>query len=309
MSNCATQTQLKRVAFGYEQKAKDLQTSCILQDKWTASVRVAKVLGYLMYVLTVANLKGGAGKTAVVTNLAIALSQAGRRVLLVDCDYQGDSTSAMGVELDDASQTVAQVLDRTTALSAATVKIDDALDLVPAAQDLEPLEERLGIGGCHEALLAVLQDASAIGQWDVAVLETRPDRKGMARAAAGLADLVFIPVNVQDGNSVKRAGDLVSLLTDPAELNEDVPIRILFNRASTTRTDGRLRNVEKAIRKAGLSEWADLVLPVAMPESAAFHAATVGALPLMYARPDSVPAGVFRAVAAEIMPFLTDPEA
>lgn len=262
-----------------------------------------------MYVLTVANLKGGAGKTAVVTNLAITLAQAGRRVLFVDCDYQGDSTSAMGVQVTDDSPTVAQVLDRTATLASAAVAVGEGLDLVPAAQDLEPLEERLGAGGSHSAVLGMLQDAASGDRWDLAVLETRPDRKGMARAAAALADLVLIPVNVQDGNSVKRAGDLVGLLKDPDALNEDAPIRILFNRASTTRKDGRLRNVEKAIRKAGLSEWADLVLPVAMPESAAFHAATVGAQPLMYARPDSVPAGVFRAVAAQILPLLTEPEA
>lgn len=260
-----------------------------------------------MYVLTVANLKGGAGKTAIVTNLAIAFAETGRRVLFIDCDYQGDSTAAMDVELSPDDATIAQLLERKATVYDGVISVGPNLDLIPAAQDLEPVEERLTPKGCNDALLGILEDAAAQG-WDMAVLETRPDRKGMARAATAHADLVIVPVNVQDGNSVKRAGDLVEIIRQQTDRETDAPIRILFNRASAVRKDGKLRNVEKAIRKAGLDQWHDLILPAAMPESAAFHAATVGAQPLMYARPDSVPASAFRAIVAETLPLLTDQE-
>ena len=48
--------------------------------------------------IAVANQKGGVGKTTSCVNLTAALKKRGRRVLLVDCDPQGNSTSGMGVD-------------------------------------------------------------------------------------------------------------------------------------------------------------------------------------------------------------------
>ena len=49
-------------------------------------------------IIAVANQKGGVGKTTTCVNLTCALKKRGRRVLLVDCDPQGNSTSGMGVD-------------------------------------------------------------------------------------------------------------------------------------------------------------------------------------------------------------------
>ena len=49
-------------------------------------------------IIAVANQKGGVGKTTTCVNLTCVLKKRGRRVLLVDCDPQGNSTSGMGVD-------------------------------------------------------------------------------------------------------------------------------------------------------------------------------------------------------------------
>ena len=60
-------------------------------------------------IIAVANQKGGVGKTTTCVNLTCALKKRGRRVLLVDCDPQGNSTSGMGVD-KTVSQGVYDVL-------------------------------------------------------------------------------------------------------------------------------------------------------------------------------------------------------
>ena len=97
-------------------------------------------------ILTIANQKGGVGKTTTAVNLAASLAAAEKRTLLVDLDPQGNAGSAVGVSRDDVEgRSVYDVLLDGAPLSETVRKTElKFLDLVPASRHLVGAELELG---------------------------------------------------------------------------------------------------------------------------------------------------------------------
>ncbi len=100
-------------------------------------------------ILTIANQKGGVGKTTTAVNLAASLAAAEKRTLLVDVDPQGNAGSALGVRRDDSERSIYEVLLDGIPLADAVRKTElKFLDLVPASRHLVGAElELAGIEG------------------------------------------------------------------------------------------------------------------------------------------------------------------
>ncbi len=95
----------------------------------------------MAWTLAVVNQKGGVGKTTTAVNLATSLAQAGRRVLLIDCDPQGNATSGLG-QKETVEGSIYDAL--TGGASLADIILRDVtvpgLDLAPATLDLAGAE-------------------------------------------------------------------------------------------------------------------------------------------------------------------------
>ncbi len=95
----------------------------------------------MAWTLAVVNQKGGVGKTTTAVNLATSLALAGRRVLLIDCDPQGNATSGLG-QKETVEQSIYDAL--TGGVPLADVILKDVgvpgLDLAPATLDLAGAE-------------------------------------------------------------------------------------------------------------------------------------------------------------------------
>lgn len=140
-------------------------------------------------VFTVANKKGGAGKSSTVVNLAAELSARGFRVLVIDLDAQGHAGLGLGRIAATDTPTAHDVLrTRSSSLADAIVKtIDPAIDLAPADRGFDGDVRISDPCRLAEAL------APVSGDYDMVLIDTPPSSPRLIVAGMMAADAVLVP--------------------------------------------------------------------------------------------------------------------
>ena len=152
-----------------------------------------------MRTITIANQKGGCGKTTVAINLAASLARENVRVLLVDLDPQGHCGLGLAVPDEQVDLSILDCLMRQQdgeplELSRITWQITPNLDLAPARNDLATLEPQLGTRDDVDTLLMQLLQANA-ERYDWCVVDCPPHVGLLMRNGLRAADEVVIPVD------------------------------------------------------------------------------------------------------------------
>lgn len=149
-----------------------------------------------MQIIAISNQKGGCAKTTTAVNLASGLAHAGRKVLLIDLDPQGNASDWLGVEKASVGSleifTTQQPLEGL--ISASTV---NGVSLIASSETLCTLDRILSDDQMPEVVLKRRLTPLSVMQWDDVILDTPPTLGLLTLNALTAANQLLVPVTTQ----------------------------------------------------------------------------------------------------------------
>lgn len=148
-------------------------------------------------IIAITNQKGGVGKTTTAINLSACLAEAGQRVLAVDFDPQGNTTSGLGVEKGNVETTVYELLMGECSVEQCIMpSVQERLDVMPSDVDLAGAEIELLDMKEKESILK--KNLTLINdRYDFIIIDCPPSLNLLTINALTAANTVLVPIQCE----------------------------------------------------------------------------------------------------------------
>ena len=188
-------------------------------------------------IISIANQKGGVGKTTTAVNLAAALAVLEKKILLVDADPQANATSGLGIDVKNKKLGTYQLLEHTAKIEDTIIPTSSPnLDLVPSHIDLVATEIELVDKKDREYMLRKALEPIH-GVYDYIIIDCAPSLGLITLNALAAADSLVIPIQCEYF-ALEGLGKLLNTIKSVQKIhNKELDIEGLL----LTMYDSRLR--------------------------------------------------------------------
>ena len=148
-------------------------------------------------IIAIANQKGGVGKTTTAINLSACLSEMGQRVLTIDIDPQGNTTSGLGVDKNEAENSVYDLLLEECSIEECIIETEiENQSLIPSNVNLAGAEIEL-IGVEEKEYIVRRETKKVRDQYDFIIIDCPPSLNMLTVNALTAADTVLVPIQCE----------------------------------------------------------------------------------------------------------------
>ena len=170
--------------------------------------------------IVIANQKGGVGKTTTAINLSASLADLGKKILVIDTDPQGNTSSGLGVEKNEVENTVYELLIGETTIEECIQKeVFENLDIISSNINLAAAE--IELTGFEEKEFILKKAVDQVrADYDFIIIDCPPSLNTLTINAMCAADTVLVPIQCEyyalEGlNQVLKTVDLVKRKLNP----------------------------------------------------------------------------------------------
>ena len=148
-------------------------------------------------IIAVANQKGGVGKTTTSINLSACLAEVGQRVLVVDVDPQGNTTSGFGVDKNNVENTIYELMLGECTIEECIIKnVIDNLDVMPSNVNLSGAE--IDLIGIEDREYILQKEINKVREnYDFIIVDCPPSLTMLTVNAMTACDTVLVPIQCE----------------------------------------------------------------------------------------------------------------
>ncbi len=247
-------------------------------------------------IICIANQKGGVGKTTTAVNLSACVAQLGKRVLLVDIDPQGNTTSGLGVNKNKLEASVYDVLiNDVDAADAVRDTMIDTLKLMPSRMELAGAEvELVNLLAREQRLknaIAPIRD-----RYDYIFVDCPPSLGLLTLNALTMADTLLVPIQCE----YYALEGLSQLMNTVKLIRRSLNPHLEVEGVVLTMYDGRT-NLSQQVVGEVKRFFKNKVYDTIIPRSVRLGEAPSFGLPISLYAPKSTGAAAYRTLAAELV--------
>lgn len=148
-------------------------------------------------VIAISNQKGGVGKTTTAINLSACLAEKGKNVLVIDMDPQGNATSGLGIDKENAIHTSYEILLGEIGIEEAiTPSVVERLAVIPSERGLVGVEVEL-IGRDNKEYILKNEVDKVKAKYDYIIIDCPPSLNILTVNAMTTADTVLVPIQCE----------------------------------------------------------------------------------------------------------------